>query len=132
MGRGITTRDLAQGTRRAWSDAFATRVANDQGHQRPFRVLWVPSRDRLWGGRWFPDAHTVVCFETGDQEFDRAVLIHEIGHDLRSHAGDRDGHHDAPFFALVERLYRRYGVSIETARRVEDHGYPEAWNRSQW
>jgi hypothetical protein len=49
------------------------------------------------------------------------ILCHEASHLLTS------SDHDERFYATLERLIVKYGISWATARRIEQH-YPSAWN----
>lgn len=82
----------------------------------------------VFGGRWLPDAVGIVVYWHEDREIERAVLLHEVCHYLRWLYGrDVPGHHDDSFLALVEEVYRTFGVRCQTAKLVEGQ-YPQTWD----
>lgn len=81
----------------------------------------------VFGGRWLPNAVGIVVYEHGDHEIEKGVLLHEICHYLRwLYVNDVPGYHNEGFLALVEDVYRTWGIPCSTAKLIEGQ-FPATW-----
>lgn len=86
-------------------------------------IIYDPNEIMIFGMA-YNDTNTIRLsrlYKAATPEERTYILCHEASHLLTS------GDHDAAFYATLEPLVVKYGVSWETARRLEQT-YPANWN----
>lgn len=116
-------------TRQSWiSDVSAPHWANTllrevvsreaPGQIKP-RLGFFKSPNGDYGGRWFPHENAIGVYLVGDEDLQRVVLLHELGHFLESFKGNFPGRHDTNFYKKVSYLYTVYGAKPSIVEAVE-------------
>lgn len=89
-----------------------------------------------FGGRWFDNVcgkrrcykHAIGIILHPNRATTKATVVHEMGHYVsRMRNGDKKGYHDDRFFEIVEDLYAKFGVSMASAKTIENGHHPEDW-----
>jgi hypothetical protein len=78
-----------------------------------------------WGGRFQPAKHPVIfLYPARSHAINRAIVVHELGHWVRHHTGDRIGYHDEAFCSpeVLQRMYHRARIPLRVQRAVEREG----------
>lgn len=109
---------------------ISTRIAREEG------LLMIAPKLRCieleckttFGGRWFAAINTIVVILHPGAKTTEGVTVHEHGHWLCwARAGDEPGEHEELFMDVMTYLYPKHGVSLATAKLIEQQ-YPKAWN----
>jgi len=93
----------------------------------------TPNCPNTFGGRWFPEHNGIGVLLHSSAPTTFGVAVHEMTHWLQwVKYGDEPGEHDKRFFALLEKTYPAYGVSLKTAKQIEGNYYPKHWAVATW
>lgn len=116
-----------------WAHELVIVECRRRGIPAPRLRFLPPSGVFDYGGRYFPEEHAIAVIDVGDTTFVRGVLCHELAHAIDHRSNGAYGAHDARFYALARQVYMEYGVSLATAKAIEDNPIPEAWRkRTAW
>lgn len=116
-----------------WMEQLVDDICRDAGvlWMRPELVVTKVDCDTTFGGRWFAGRNGIGVIIHPSKVINYGVTVHECGHYLRwVFGGDETGEHDEEYYALMERLYQRWGVSFETAMTIE-HAPPRRWREKR-
>lgn len=116
-----------------WMEQLVTDVCEDAGvgWMRPDLTVTKVACETTFGGRWFAYRNGIGLIVHPSKTINYGVIVHELGHYLRwAFGGDEPGEHDAQFYALMQKLYPRWGVSFQTAMTIE-HAPPSEWRQKR-
>lgn len=115
------------------------------GHELPTVSVLPVSNPNSFGGRYFPRHNAILLYDSHDEELTFAVNVHEHAHWMmycnecgtprgRSRCG-YVGDHNREFYEQLGPIYRSFGVTPQTAIKVEGtYSFPREWRRlnSDW